>query len=787
VGSKINVVLPNGKTVAVDEETYNKLQGSKLVTRQSVEAEGAAREQREHDEKYSGAGATLKAAALGAADTLTFGAATTAAGVVGGEDFKNDLINSAKAHPVAHMAGAVGASLLPVGAGGIARNASKALGGGVAGRAVEGAIMGGVGEIATTNVTGDPVTIEGMALSMGVGGVLNVGFGAAADKVSSWGKKAASYADEGKTIKADVDTVKEARELFAKPMDSWDGFMESTKAAAKDADAAYKLAEKATKQYTNFAKGKPLRTEINKTEAAINRVSKYWSDPEVPAAVGSKAKQPISDEMKAKLKDWRDRLRKVDQLRSGGFDVDATQKAGRWVKNADIQPDHMKALEELRALREELKGFPAATRKSDWADLPPPPPTDVVPPESIRVPKSLREMADMTEGSIAKLNNLMQKDPRVAGEFAKLAKELDVDPSMGIAGIHAKLGKYMSAGKRLEALAAKEAADDGGDGMLSLLKRGANKFVRYGTARWADAALGGKWMGALGRVAAGEGVGLAMNATEDLISGSMMQSRLGLKNTIAGLIGKAAGPTAGGLKKLGPITAYLQADLLTGEKDKDADPEDFTAAAVKRIGNTFSVGATANDAAFLSVQSLMGHASDAAAKLANKVTGDIGYLMQVAPKDPGIATHLLSSDWKPSPEEAYTFAYQIEAVMNPLKAIERTIAGDGHPAAVEALWVRWPALMKTAAEEMAFALHDMTDVSYEKASHLSTLFRTPITGLSDPMISLELQGLYLPRSEAEPQNAAESWQRQGSGRPVGRPAAVQSSVAGSSVSGLLSQ
>lgn len=947
MGRKVNVVLPNGKTVSVDEETYNKLEGSKAVTRQSVEAEDTSRVQAAHDEKYSGAGATLKAGLLGAADTLTFGGASVAAGVVGGEDFRNDLVESAKAHPVAHMVGTVAGGLLPVGAPGAAMaagKAGKAIGGAAVGRAIEGGIIGAGSHIATTNVTGDPLTIEGMLVGVGTGAVLNVGFGAAADKVKTWGQKAGTVVDEAKVVRDDIATVKEGRELFNKPRESWDGFKESIKSVDADASKVINAEAKAAKDYGVWTSPdtapkkidgairqaekarNELQTRLSKTkygkaitetgeafdgataqadklkgkaddllgstedwpklvksvDDAIAEVRGRWApkgadEPlfktKLEGYTGSfdergafdkgesflsaKKKMPISEETDKLLTEYSARASDIRKMKTGGFKL----KKNRWVKDDSVKPDPDGALKELHKLRADfskkysgvefpdlpapassveaplgvtargaegaagqmdevrqlsqasreltdgiaqarakfkagdyeaaaeelrmLKDRAAAAGQNDLV-LPSIPrkaaPVEVLP--AVRAPKTLLEFANMEPPTVERLANLMKQDAdgRIAKEFERLAREFDIDPTDGLAGLHAKLGKYTGADKRLIAMARKEAEDEAGGGFLAVLRRGAKKFVRYGAARAADSALGGRWMGALGRVGAGEGVNAAMNITEDLVSGSMMQARLGIKDALAGLINKSAPMTSAGLNKLGPISAYLSSHLLTGEPDGDAS--DLGAGAVKRVSDAIMARSTAPDAAFVAVQALLGHPSDAAAKMSQKIVGDYDYLMQMAPKDPGIAMHGLKSDWQPNPEEALEFAYRIEAVTHPLKAIERTIAGDGHPAAVEALWARWPALMQTAAGEFAYALHDKGDMSLEEATNYSSLFRTPITGLADPAITLELQGMYLPKPE---EGSGSSPQASSSGKPVGRPAAIQNSVAGSSVSGLLSQ
>ena len=66
-----------------------------------------------------------------------------------------------------------------------------------------------------------------------------------------------------------------------------------------------------------------------------------------------------------------------------------------------------------------------------------------------------------------------------------------------------------------------------------------------------------------------------------------------------------------------------------------------------------------------------------------------------------------------------------------------------------------------------------------RAGALSAIFRSPMTGYQDPTISTALQAMYLPKPAPSPSGGRGS-------QPTGRPPAVQSQVAGSSVANLIS-
>jgi len=763
---RINVVLPNGKVVSVDEETALRLEGSNRVRRETV-GEGIDRATRDANaEAASGFGQGLATVAEGVADGLTFGLYGKVAANVS-EDYAEGMRNRATHNPGLRAVGELGSVVVPFGLPAAAARTGKAVtaavGAGEAtvaakalGRATEGAITGAGAHVASTNVTGDPLTIEGTLASAGLGGVLNVGFGVASDKLNNIGRKAQNAADDLAATKRQAAVAKEGQELFTKQLNAWDEFRDAAQSRVKAERQLHTQGKKAAEAYERFVSGKQLRTEINRTENAVNGISSRWRDDAAEVVAGD-TRAVVSDEMKATLKDYRDRIRRIDQLRAGGFDVDATAKTGKWVKNADIPPDPVRATEELRALREEMQRFPSATRKANWGEIPPAA-SKVPEPTALHVPRSLEELANMRPDSIERLSNAVAGDAAATSAFNRLAREIGVEATDGIAGVHSKLSRYVRAAEAVS----KADADDRAAGFLGLLRSGARHgagTVALSIGDWLGGGLAGRFVG---------------SQAADALSAVLLQGKSGIQQAVIGAIAKTAPRAAKGAARLGPITAYLSARLPTGEPDSD---DDVTEMAKRRAGDVFSLRTMVADAGYLALQPIMGHESDAAAKMHSKIVGDVQYLADIAPKDHGLAMHGLKSDWQPSHDEALTFAYQIEAVTNPLKAIERTIAGDGHPAAVEALWVRWPALMKSAAEEMAFALHDAADMSYEQASSLSMLFRTPITSLADPVIALELQGMYLPKPEASAPPP--------SANPPGRPPAVQSEVAGSSVAKLI--
>jgi hypothetical protein len=826
---KVNVVLPDGRTVSVDEETAKAAEGERVHQESSAEADVRREAQRRQD-LYGNS--PVSAGLVGAADTLTLGAFGKVAGAIGGRGAKEAIEGLGQENPGAHLAGELGAFALPTGIlGGAGKAAAEASGlgfatrageraasafGGVseagkfvesklAGRLAEGAVLGAGAHIAATNVTGDPLTIEGVMEGVGVGGVLGIGAGAIADRFGAIGDRAQGAVDERSVIKSKIDTVKEGRELFARPVESWQPFVDAVEAKAATQRELFTAAEKATNEYSKFVNSQKLGAAISKTENTINTISRYWRDENVPETllntegqtmvppVGSAARKPtISPEMRDALKDWRDRLRRVDMIANGGFDVDASQLAGRWVK-ADVPGDPARALEELRALRTELQQgrklptgevvgpFPKAIRTSKWADLPdtPPPAGSVPPPEKIDLPETLLDFAKKRADTVARIRSVVEGDPAAQAAFQKVVQELGTDGADGVAGLHQSLGKYIKATDELKKMAMDAEAEEVKGGIATIMRNGLKKFVGYGTARAADTALGGGWLGAFGRVAAGEATKAGMSKFEDtMIGGALLNSKIGIEKKTAELISKWMPRAGKATEKLGDVTTWLSQNPITGERDTTTD---LRKQAANRVNDIIHASLTAPDAAFTAVQPLLGHPSDAGWKIHAFVNNAVNHLLQAAPKDPGLAAHMLGSDWTPGWHETIALAHRLEAVADPLKAIARSISGDGHPAAHETLWAVWPNLMAEVAHQASFAAPQMKGMTYEGASGPSQLMRAPLTGLQEPIIVTALQGLYLPK----PQAAGGAGGPQKSNQ-VGRPAAVKSQVAGSNVQNLIS-
>jgi hypothetical protein len=167
------------------------------------------------------------------------------------------------------------------------------------------------------------------------------------------------------------------------------------------------------------------------------------------------------------------------------------------------------------------------------------------------------------------------------------------------------------------------------------------------------------------------------------------------------------------------------------------------------------------------------------------VLNAVMHLASTLPQDPGIDRTMFSSGFTPNYEQAIELAHRIEAVMDPITAIIRTISGKGHPAGAQTLGAAWPATLSELAGQLTFAQPIVGDLTHAQSRGYSMLFNHPMSGLQDPGVVATLQGMYLPQGSPSSPTSQHPTRRPTGGAP-GRPAAVQSQVAGSSVSQLIS-
>jgi hypothetical protein len=454
---------------------------------------------------------------------------------------------------------------------------------------------------------------------------------------------------------------------------------------------------------------------------------------------------------------------------AAGRDITATLEEVRVLSSKRAYPEAAQAITSLKQRLGDA-GFGHLDLPT-FPDLPGP----AVPVAKVDLPKNLAGFARMGDVKANALADTIDSLPPSVGDaFEAMARDLDLNlegfANRGemVRGVHAHLKKYPAA---LEALkAGKQASRKKGDGFFDRVYGFAKRGVQMAGGRHFD--VGGA-QGAVQRAIAGGTIGYAIDGTNGaLIGAGAMVGRGALRQNIDGIVAKLGGPVGRGMQRMAPVTAVLGSRLFAG--DDSPDPGDTRTQASNRLTDVHRASLNAPDVAYAALEDIMGAPDDLAFKLHQSIVGGINYLSQMAPKDPGIDVTLSGSKWRPSAEQAVAFAHRIEAVTDPLKAIERSIQGGGHPAATEALWTIHGALMEELATSYTA---NPAKMGYEAEARLAALLRLQ-TGLRNPAVLTTMQGMYLPPPETA-QGASGS-----SPKASGRPAAVQSPVAGSSVSAL---
>ncbi len=847
MGKKVNAVLPGGRVVSVDEEDAQ-LANLPLETSQAEisRARGVVR-----TEENSGLGNAVLAGVEGAADTLTGGLAGKAIQHFGGDETAKSYQDRAQENPGARFVGEVGALLAPTGwfgagakavaeasAVGLAARAGKAVGGGVKGQFVEGALLGVGGSVARTNVTGDPLTIESAFMDAGIGGIANAGMGLFASKMRSGALKAEERMAAQAAETTSDDAIAKGKQVFEREYPALDELNEARTNSVRQVDKANREIEKINATHAKFVKdpangftewtegvdraintvrsrSRPAgtfatmeealgaaeqRAGVKADELNVNSQGAVPSQSVTEGATGASVayrrggvtpegvrtsitdrvkldlRPPRSPEVEARLTHWQREASEIRQLFVGKRKVSGA-KWGPVDETIARQPDE--AIARAHALKQDIwkHAQDAAGKIPDNLPSLPQKLLDAVP-DVPRI-KSAQYLSRMLPETVETIATTLSKEEALA--VNKLAKELDLAP-LGTPGetlkaIHKELKAYRSAMDAAEA-AEKEIEKSAGSGFGRLLHHSA----RLVGARSGNKLLGGGVVGGAVGWATGNMFGGMAGA---MLGSALLNGKAGIRNKITELFARHGAKAGSVLERLGPVTSALSRKVINGDVDDHSDDRTL---AKNRAAELSGLMGVSGDLAYVALEPFLQAPHDIALKLSQKFQGAVQHLAQVAPKDPGLAIRGFDSQWTPSRKETLEFAHRYEAAVDPWASITRAMQGQGHPAAAETLWTLYPAVMTTFAEELAASTQVLETMTHGQLSSFSRLFRTPLSGFQVPEIALAAQSMYLPGGAGDPYKGnpgagfgnSPSPQPQG-GRP---PAAGRSSVAGSNVSRL---
>lgn len=446
------------------------------------------------------------------------------------------------------------------------------------------------------------------------------------------------------------------------------------------------------------------------------------------------------------------------------------------------------------------------------------------------LPASLTDFGKMKEETVAKIAASLDDQSKMAA--VKMAKDLSIDADTAegaLEGIRTRMRdmyhvptlaktatKEAAAAAKAEAAAAKaetankfkEASEEvdrarqvtGGrlewtfkDGQLAAAPKGATATEKgfLGDAwKWtkggiqsaaARAAYTGGWKGALVSRLAYGAAGYAVGGMEGaLLGASVGSARAETVGRIREVVRSAATRGVTAVAAARPLSGYLAA--MGASPDSDHTSLYDGEAAKRLIDDIHAQSITSHDAMYNLSKGLMGMPGDLAYSLYAKTTQAAAYLSAMAPKDPGVNITPTGSLWVPDPLAVHEWLNRYEAVMHPVEYAQRLLAGDGHPAGVEALQTIWPMLHQQLMTEAAG--QDWSNLSNEQATGLSYLFGRPVTGANDPDIQMMIQAQYVAAAQAQARAKQGAKKGRGTGNPNGRPPAVNSmpSPGGSNVS-----
>lgn len=880
---KVNVVLRDGSVISVTEEEAAKLRPSDYQNEAPLAA-GERQAASFNEANTSG----VRAAVEGGLDALTLGGYGALNKELSGGGER--MVATAKTHPGARLAGEIAASLAPYGALGKVGKAATALTGlgaaarvgevgGTVARLGEGAIIGLGARIAESNVSADPLSVEGLVEGAGFSALLNAGLSGIAGRLFSGGEatkaadvafgdtlEATSVTSRGATPRADAARAAEktaaARRALTETGDAEAlsaakqtleespayanvrAAYESVQQQAKEFNAGIaretKAYEAATTSKKLTAHLEVLETQQQEARAALQKEARAKEEAallEGDLPLGETPGDVIPAESDAELGDFGTTQKRLTKLTRAINSVRKDLKAGFMDHAADtlrghfpeipalpgdlksVGPDLPKSLfdlgrskpetiaaiaqhsdgavkGELDKLAQEVGYDTGETAADTLSTLNTRIRQDYVLPSSRVVSKMGAAEEAVTKAKWGELSSAV--DARRAGqttledtaivsgqakdaskaELDKLADEMGLSdhrveraPTQTADGVLTEGGGY----REWRADAVSRGAAAGSEGASSIFDnplKWARNGARAAAGRLADV---GGWKGAVLRTVAGSAAGYAIDGTTGaLTGGALVNGKMAARSKIGEALARFGRPVADAASKLGPVTAAMYSHFPGGQRDSEKDQGQL---AVNRINEVHAAAYAAPDAMFSALRGFMGDPGDVAFKLRQKLVGGLEYLSQTAPKDPGINVSASGSDWAPSFRQIDDWFHRFEGVTNPMGYIARVLSGDGSPTGVEALAYQWGGLLDEA--RLAASQKDWSDLSLEEQRGLSMLFQQPISGLQHPDVVMTIQGNYLPKPETAGPTAGG---KPGFGsNPTGRPPAVSSSIAGSSV------
>jgi hypothetical protein len=252
---------------------------------------------------------------------------------------------------------------------------------------------------------------------------------------------------------------------------------------------------------------------------------------------------------------------------------------------------------------------------------------------------------------------------------------------------------------------------------------------------------------------------------------------MGIKNAVQNRIAQAAKSAGKALQK--PVAAKALSRLeplytrLDGTREnRKMSPRQL---AKERITEISEAAPSARNILYSAVEPMIGQHPELASKLHEFAVNSFNMLIEMIPKDPGVAFSGMKSLWSPNPLQVYETAKILEAYHYPVAVAERAASGDIDAVSVKALQVFAPEVFNFLRGEV-LANADFSKMNIHQQGQYSNLLDIPLHSLFTGPGILAAQEQWMAVPELPKDKSS------GGGNSTGRPPKMEPPTPGQSLS-----
>lgn len=725
-----------------------------------------AMQQRLAEEQYSGLGNQALAGVAGVARGATLGLSDVALRGLGVEG--EDLQGLRQANPTTSVVGEIGGAIAPaLLSGGQTAPASvaRALPAGLAFRAgqaasrgatgvkglvqagvVEGAIHGAGQAVSNLAIRDEPLSVESVVSEVGLNTLLGGGFGAAGGAIG-WGlgkaggkllgraeRKAAEAAIDGASLTreslgsisgASKKAFNELDELAPQLFSKADDFVRGTRESLDDL-----AVQGAVNQLDTLAnQGKAYAANLGKHGSKVSAVEKAQA--KLATAEGDEAVRAALDAYKKSVDDLASAVgyrpsealnitAKTKLTKPDGFDeaLDVAKRAHDDFVKAGLNKNPLEVIMASDSVEEMVE-------KAAKLD---------------NLGKAMSNLDELTEAGLysSRFNEAMEElSGKAQNLMGETASGMDLVSMAALFGIEEALlpnfeGPVDDIIKLALAMKFAGVATKGA-------KRGAG-FVRNVIGGAARSAVAQKAFAGGGGLAAGAKNAAGQAAISKLIdatmagSGRIQSATAKASIRIQKALGKLAGKTGKAISKSAPVSTSVVLRNTNFSTDK-VPRKESELQAFRRIQNQISTMMANPKAAAEKIHNNLlpirqGHLG-VGDKMAGHLMNVVGFLNARMPTDPGRLQYFGKSKWRPTRSELDKFAKLVNAVNDPVGAVERLAEGRMTRQDADALRHVHPAMFQQLQDFLLDNIEEVQNFPYRQRIQISTLMGIQ----ADPVVS----------------------------------------------------